>query len=162
MPPTLEGYDGCYAPTTNDQEHCQVLPQLHEKVVRAALAQAEEPFSMDPPASAAPTKEGPSLSVASATTNPATSSGASSQDAPTEESMKLDYTNNSSVLTNSQLATTPQVVSSSSDAAIATNIATLTAPEAGSSGSIDTANTVSECLADIVSNKEVEALKMDE
>ncbi|KAG5333477.1 hypothetical protein C0989_005769 [Termitomyces sp. Mn162] len=82
---------------------------LHQsaEVVRAALAQVEEPLSVDPPMSAAPTKEGPSLSVALATTNSAMSSGISFQDAPTEESMELDYTDASLAPTNPQLATTP-------------------------------------------------------
>ncbi|KAG5351949.1 hypothetical protein C0989_004401 [Termitomyces sp. Mn162] len=90
------------------------------------------------------------------------SSSVSSQDAPTEESMELDYADNSLAPTNPQLAMTPQVIPSPSDAAIVTNIATPTAPEAGSSGSIDTANAVSECWADIMSNEEVAASKMDE
>ncbi|KAG5339238.1 hypothetical protein C0989_005057 [Termitomyces sp. Mn162] len=67
------------------------------EVLRAALAQAEELFSVDPSTSAAPTEEGSSLSVALATTNPnpAMSSGTSLQDNLTEESMELDYANNS-------------------------------------------------------------------
>ncbi|KAG5349044.1 hypothetical protein C0989_006418 [Termitomyces sp. Mn162] len=137
---------------------------LHQpaEVVRAALVQAEEPFSMDPPMSAAPTEEGPSLSVALATTNPAMSSGASLQNAPTEESMELDYANDSLAPMNPQPVMTPQVILSLSDAAVAANVTTPTAPEARSSGSIDMANAVSECWADIVSNEEAEASKMDE
>ncbi|KAG5353536.1 hypothetical protein J132_10169 [Termitomyces sp. J132] len=137
---------------------------LHQplEVVRAMLAQVEEPFSVDPPMSAAPTEEGPSSSVATATTDLATSSGVSSQDTHTEESMKLDYANDSVALTNLQPDVTPSVIPSPLDAVIATNVATPTAPEAGSSGSIDMANTVSECWADIMSNKEVAASKMDE
>ncbi|KAG5349115.1 hypothetical protein C0989_005810 [Termitomyces sp. Mn162] len=137
---------------------------LHQppEVVRAVLAQAEEPFSMDPPTSAAPTEEGPSLSAATAATDLATSSSAFSQNTPIEESMKLDYTNNSVVLINPQLEATTSVIPSPLDAVIATNVATLTAPEAGSSGSIDMANAVSECWMDIMSNEEVAALKMDE
>ncbi|KAG5340733.1 hypothetical protein C0989_000512 [Termitomyces sp. Mn162] len=100
-------------------------------VVRASFAQAEEPFSMDPPTSAAPTEEGPSLSVAMAATNPATSSGASSQNTPTEESIELDYANHSVVPMTSQPDATPSVVPSPSDAAVVTNIATPAAPEAG-------------------------------
>ncbi|KAG5337472.1 hypothetical protein C0989_009597 [Termitomyces sp. Mn162] len=99
---------------------------------------------MNSPVSIAPTEEGPSLLVALATTNSAMSSGASSQDAPTKKSMELDYTHNSLAPTNPQLAMTSQVVLSPSDAAIVTNIATLTAPKAGSSGSIDIANAVLE------------------
>ncbi|KNZ77541.1 hypothetical protein J132_05166 [Termitomyces sp. J132] len=106
---------------------------LHQpvEVVRATLAQVEEPSSMDPPVSAAPTKEGLSLSVATAATNPATSSGASSQNAPTKESMELDYAK-SLVPTNPQPEATPPVILSPSDVAIATNVATPTAPETGS------------------------------
>ncbi|KAG5353270.1 hypothetical protein C0989_008776 [Termitomyces sp. Mn162] len=121
------------------------------QVVRAALAQVEEPSSVDPPMSAAPTEKGPSLSVALATTDSAMSSSASSQNAPAEESMELDYTNNSLAPTNSQPVMTPQAVPSPSDAAIVINVATPTAPEVGSSGSIDMANTVSNCWVDIMS-----------
>ncbi|KAG5351688.1 hypothetical protein C0989_005282 [Termitomyces sp. Mn162] len=123
------------------------------EVVRATLAQVEELASMDPFMSAAPTEEGPSLSVALSTTNHATSSSVSSQNAPTEESMEQDYTNDSLAPTNAQPVMTTQVIPSPSDAAIATNIATPSAPKARSSGSSDTANTVSECWADIMSNK---------
>ncbi|KAG5337150.1 hypothetical protein C0989_010507 [Termitomyces sp. Mn162] len=65
-------------------------------------------------------------------------------DIPTEESMELDYANNSPAPMNLHPEMTPQVVSSPSDAAIATNIAILAIPEAGPSGSIDMANAVSE------------------
>ncbi|KAG5340200.1 hypothetical protein C0989_002602 [Termitomyces sp. Mn162] len=90
------------------------------------------------------------------------SSAASSQDAPMEESMELDYANDSLALTNPYPETTPQVVLSPLDAAIATNVANLAIPEARLSGSSDTANAVLECWADIVSNKKAAALKMNE
>ncbi|KAG5718377.1 hypothetical protein E4T56_gene8308 [Termitomyces sp. T112] len=128
--------------------------------IPASLAEAEELFSVVYPPSAAPTEEGPSSSVVLATTNPATSSSASSQDAPTEKSMELDYTNNSLAPTNLHPEMTPQVIPSPSKVAVVTNIATLAAPEAGSSGSINMANAVLECWADIVSSEEVVALKM--
>ncbi|KAG5317874.1 hypothetical protein C0989_000470, partial [Termitomyces sp. Mn162] len=60
-----------------------------------------------------------------------------------------------------QPATTPQVVPSHTEAVVATNIVIPTASEAGVSGSNDMANTVLECWADIMSNKEAEALKMN-
>ncbi|KAH0591485.1 hypothetical protein H2248_001551 [Termitomyces sp. 'cryptogamus'] len=128
---------------------------LHQsaEVVRAALAQAEEPSSVDSSMSAALTEEGPSLSVALATTNLAMSSSVSSQNAPAEESMELDYTNNFSAPTNPQIATTPQIDPSPSDAVVATNIATTTALEAGSSGSIDMANAVLEHGIDIMTQR---------
>ncbi|KAG5349029.1 hypothetical protein C0989_006495, partial [Termitomyces sp. Mn162] len=132
------------------------------EVVRASLAGAKEPSSVVPPLSAAPTKEEPSLSVALATTDPAVRSAASSQDALMEESMALDYADNSSALTNSSSEMTLQVVSSPSNMAVTTDVASPAIPEAGPSGSIDIANAVSECWVDIVSNKEVVASKMDE
>ncbi|KAG5337025.1 hypothetical protein C0989_011127 [Termitomyces sp. Mn162] len=125
-------------------------------------AQVEEPFSVAPPPSAAPTKEGPSSSVALATTNLAASSIASSQDVPTEESMELDYADNFLVPTNPHPETTPQVVPSPLDMAIVNNIATPAIPEAGPSGSIDTANAVLEHWVDIMSNEAAAALRMDE
>ncbi|KAG5353042.1 hypothetical protein C0989_010848 [Termitomyces sp. Mn162] len=128
----------------------------------ASQAAAEEPSSVAPPTSAAPTEEGPSLPVAIATSIPPLSSGASSEDAPTEESLELDYANDSALTTPVQLATTPQVVPSPMEVVVATNIATPTTPEAGSSGPSDMANAVLEHWVDIVSNKEAEALKMDE
>ncbi|KAG5332703.1 hypothetical protein C0989_006669 [Termitomyces sp. Mn162] len=115
------------------------------EVVRASLAAAKKPSSVAPPASAAPTEEGPLLAVAAITTNPVSSSGASSEDAPTEEFMELDYTDNSVLLTDAQPATTPQVVPSPIEAVVATNVAMPTAPEAGNSGSSDMANAVLEC-----------------
>ncbi|KAG5333927.1 hypothetical protein C0989_004638 [Termitomyces sp. Mn162] len=127
------------------------------EMVRASLAKVEEPFSVVPLLSAAPTEKGPSLSVVLATTNPAMSSIASSQDTPTDKSMELDYANDSLAPTNSHPATIPQVIPSPLDVTIATNIATLATFEAGSSGSNDMANTVSECWADIMSNKEAVA-----
>ncbi|KNZ72250.1 hypothetical protein J132_04041 [Termitomyces sp. J132] len=187
----LKGYDGWYAPTTDNWQHFQVLLQLHEshghfplstakwlhygeaaiftpflhclaEVMRASLAEVEEPSAVVPLPSAALTEEGPSLSMALATTDPTTSSIVSSQDAPTEEFMGLDYTNNSSAPTNPHPETTPQVIPSPSDMAVATNIATLAVPEAGPSGSSDMANAISEQWADIVSNKKAVASKMDE
>ncbi|KAG5348982.1 hypothetical protein C0989_006726 [Termitomyces sp. Mn162] len=133
--------------------------------MRASQAAIEQPSSVAPTTSAAPTKEGPSLLVAVAPSTaapPPLSSGASSDDSPPEKSMELDYANDSMVLTPIQLATTLQIVPSSMEVAVATNVATPTAPEARTSGSSDTANTVLECWADIMSNKEAEALKMDE
>ncbi|KAG5349078.1 hypothetical protein C0989_006119 [Termitomyces sp. Mn162] len=115
--------------------------------------------------SAALTEEDPSLSVAVATFTanpPLSGSGASSDDALSEKSMELDYANNPMVPMPIQLATTLQVVPSAMEAVVATNIATPTAPEAGTSGSKDIANTVLEHWVDIVSNKEAKALKMDE
>ncbi|KAG5349675.1 hypothetical protein C0989_002428 [Termitomyces sp. Mn162] len=90
------------------------------------------------------------------------SSAASSQDTPTEESMRLDYANNSSVHTNPHPETTLQVFPSPLYAAIAMNISTPPVPEAGTSGSNNMANTVLEHWADIVSNEEAVASKMDE
>ncbi|KAG5336293.1 hypothetical protein C0989_012266 [Termitomyces sp. Mn162] len=122
------------------------------------LAQAEELFSMDPPVSAAPT-EGPSLLVAAATIDLATSSGASLQNAPIEESMELDYADNSAALTNLQPEVTSLVVPSPLDAVVATNVATPITLEAGSSGSIDMANAVLECWVDIMSNEKAQPQK---
>ncbi|KAG5351551.1 hypothetical protein C0989_005992 [Termitomyces sp. Mn162] len=132
------------------------------EVVRASLAATEEPSSVAPSASDAPTEEGPLSSVAATTTNPALSSSVSSEDAPAEESMELDYVDNSALTINAQLAMTPQVVSSLTEVVVATNVTTPTAPEAGTSGSSDTANAVLEHWADIMSSKEAEASKMDE
>ncbi|KAG5334172.1 hypothetical protein C0989_004195 [Termitomyces sp. Mn162] len=112
--------------------------------------------------SAAPTKEGPLLSAAVTTSIPPLSSSVSSEDALTEESMELDYADNSTLTMPVQLVTTPQVFPSSTEVVVATNIVTPTTPEAGFSGPIGMANAVSECWADIVSNKGAEALKMDE
>ncbi|KAG5349984.1 hypothetical protein C0989_000882 [Termitomyces sp. Mn162] len=130
--------------------------------VRAVLALAEEPLLVASPISAAPTEEGPLLSMALATTNPATSSGVSSEDAPSEESMELDYIDNSALTMSVQPVTAPLVISSPTYAVVATNVATPIAPEAGSSGSSDTANAVLEHWVDIMSNKEAAALKMNE
>ncbi|KAG5332682.1 hypothetical protein C0989_006735 [Termitomyces sp. Mn162] len=133
VPPAVKGYDVWYIPTANDQECFHVLLQIHEsrghspldaaewlhfgeagisthllhqpaEAVRASLATTEEPLSVVPSANAAPTEEGPLLSVAATTTNPALSSGASSEDIPTEESMELDYANNSALPTDAQPA----------------------------------------------------------
>ncbi|KAG5338690.1 hypothetical protein C0989_006585 [Termitomyces sp. Mn162] len=130
-------------------------------VLSALQATTKEPSSVVPPASAAPTEEGPLLSVAAATSISLSSSGMSSEDAPMEESMELDA-NNSALTTPVQPAMTPQVISSLTEAVVATNIATPITPGTGSSGPSDTTNTVLECWADIVSSKEAEALKMDE
>ncbi|KNZ81572.1 hypothetical protein J132_11391 [Termitomyces sp. J132] len=133
--------------------------------MRASQAATEEPSSAATTKSAAPTEEGPSLSVAVAKSTAATpllSSGTSSEHAPTEESMELDYVNDSALTTPVPPATTPQVVPSPMKVAVATNVATPTTPEAGTSGSSNTANTVSEHWVDIVSNEKVEASKMDE
>ncbi|KAG5719174.1 hypothetical protein E4T56_gene11829 [Termitomyces sp. T112] len=113
-------------------------------MVRAALVPPEELLFMAPPTSVALTEEGLCY------------------DAPSEESMELDYANNLAVRTSVQPVTSSPVVPSPSDAAVATNIATLAAPETVSNGSSDTANAVSECWADIMSNKEAVASKMDE
>ncbi|KAG5352683.1 hypothetical protein C0989_001147 [Termitomyces sp. Mn162] len=117
---------------------------------------------MAPPTSKAPTEEGPLLSVAEATINPAIGSGASLDNTPTEESMELDYANDSALPTSVQPAMTSSVISSPLDAAVVTNIATPATTETVSNGSSDTANAVSEHWADIVSNKEAVASKMDE
>ncbi|KNZ72256.1 hypothetical protein J132_04048 [Termitomyces sp. J132] len=127
----------------------------------ASQAAAKELSSVAPPISAAPTEEGPLLSVAAATSIPLLSSGVSSEDTPTEESMELDYADNSALTMPVQLAMTPQVVPSPTEAVVATNITTPTTPEAGSSGLSDMANAVLEHWADIMSNKEAEASKMD-
>ncbi|KAG5730761.1 hypothetical protein E4T56_gene3490 [Termitomyces sp. T112] len=136
------------------------------EVMKASQAATEEPSSAATTKSAAPTEEGPSSSsvaVAKSTAaTPLLSSGASSEHAPTEESMELDYVNDSALTTPVPPATTPQVVPSPMEVAVATKVATPTTPEAGTSGSSNTANTVSEHWVDIVSNKEVEASKMDE
>ncbi|KAG5350374.1 hypothetical protein C0989_011314 [Termitomyces sp. Mn162] len=126
------------------------------------LVPAEEPLSVAPPTNAAPTEEEPLSSVALATTNPATSSGISSEDAPSEESMELDYINDSVLTTSIQPAMASLVVLSPTDTAVVTNVATPTASEAGSSGPSNTANAVLKCWADIVRNKEAAASKMDE
>ncbi|KAG5352521.1 hypothetical protein C0989_001955 [Termitomyces sp. Mn162] len=125
------------------------------------LAATQEPLPVAPSVSAAPTEEGPLLLVAVTTTNLASSSGASSEDAPAEESIELDYVNHSALTMDAQPAMTPQVILSLMEAVVATNVATLTAPEARTSGSSDMANAVSECWADIVSSKEAEASKME-
>ncbi|KAG5348879.1 hypothetical protein C0989_007453 [Termitomyces sp. Mn162] len=114
------------------------------EMVNTSLAEVEEPFSMAPPPSAAPTEEGPSASMVLAATHSAVSSDASSWDTPTEESMELDYADNSLVSTSPSPEMTPQVVSGPSDMAVATNIATPAIPEAGPSGSSDMANAVLE------------------
>ncbi|KAG5335159.1 hypothetical protein C0989_002090 [Termitomyces sp. Mn162] len=90
-------------------------------------------------------------------TNPATSSGASSEDAPSEESMKLDYVNNSLLTTSVQPVMTPLVILSPMDAVVATNVATPSVSEAGFSGPSNMANAVLECWADIMSNEEAVA-----
>ncbi|KAG5350581.1 hypothetical protein C0989_010283 [Termitomyces sp. Mn162] len=108
------------------------------------MVPAEVPMSAAPSVSAAPTEKGPLSSVALATTNPALSSGAFSEDAPSEESMELDYINNSALTTDAQLAMTSQVVPSPMEAVVATNITTPTAPEAKTSGSSNTVNAVLE------------------
>ncbi|KAG5716508.1 hypothetical protein E4T56_gene16171 [Termitomyces sp. T112] len=162
-----------YIPTTNDQECFYVLLQIHESgghspldaaewlhFVRASLAAAEEPLWVATSASAAPTEEGPLSSVAATTTNSALSSGASLENAPAEESMEFNYVDDSALTMNAQPVTTPPVVPSPREVVVVTNITTPTAPEAGTSGSSDTANAVLECWADIVSSKEVEASKM--
>ncbi|KAG5348966.1 hypothetical protein C0989_006836 [Termitomyces sp. Mn162] len=172
--PAVEVYDRWYAPTADNRECFQVLLQIQEsrghypldvakwlhyseadifthllhqpaEEVRAALAPAEEPVPVALSTSAAPTKEGPLLLVASATTNPASSSGASSEDTPSKKSIELDYINNSALTTNAQLAMTLQVVPSPMEVVVATNIATPTASEARSSGPSDIANAVLEC-----------------
>ncbi|KAG5338034.1 hypothetical protein J132_09731 [Termitomyces sp. J132] len=117
---------------------------------------------MAPPASAAPTEDGPLSSVVAATSTPPLSSGAFSEDAPTEKSMEFDYADNSTLTMPVQPAMTPQVVPSPIEVTVATNVATPTTPEAGTSGSSDMANAVLENWVDIKSNKEAEALKMDE
>ncbi|KAG5334148.1 hypothetical protein C0989_004289 [Termitomyces sp. Mn162] len=134
-------------------------------VVRASQATARKPSLVAPTTSAAPTEEGPLLSVAVATSTanpPPSSSGASSNDTPSEKSMELEYANNSMVPTTIQPATTPQVTPSAMEAAVATNVATPTAPEARTSGSRDIANAILEYWTDIMSNKKAEASKIDE
>ncbi|KAG5720075.1 hypothetical protein E4T56_gene8749 [Termitomyces sp. T112] len=54
------------------------------------------------------------------------------------------------------------VIPSASEVVVATNIATPTAPEAGSSGSNNMAHAILEHWADIVSDKKDAALKLDE
>ncbi|KNZ77544.1 hypothetical protein J132_05169 [Termitomyces sp. J132] len=188
VPPAVQEYNGWYIPSTDVQKCFHMLLQIHEsrghspldaaewlhfgedgifthllnqpaELVRASLATAEEPSSVAPFVSAAPTEEGPLLSVAATTINPALSSSVSSKDTPTEESMELNYVNNSALTMDAQPATTPQVIPSPIEAVVATDIATLTAPEAG--GSSDMANAVLEHWVDIVSSKETEASKMD-
>ncbi|KAG5334841.1 hypothetical protein C0989_002807 [Termitomyces sp. Mn162] len=125
----------------------------------------EEPSSVAPTASAAPPEEGPLLSVAvakSTTATPPLSSGASSEHAPIEVSMELDYANKSVLTTLVPPAMTPQIVPSPIEVAVVTNVVTPTASEAGTNGSSDMVNAVLEHWADIVSNKEAEASKMDE
>ncbi|KAG5342444.1 hypothetical protein C0989_001508 [Termitomyces sp. Mn162] len=111
--------------------------------------------------SAAPTEEGPLLSVAATTSISPLSSSASSENALSEKSMDLDYANNSALTMPVQPAMTPQVIPSPMEVVVATNVATPTAPEAGFSSPSDMANTVLEYWANIVSNKEAEASKMD-
>ncbi|KAG5716349.1 hypothetical protein E4T56_gene8683 [Termitomyces sp. T112] len=175
VPPPLPGYNRWYISTTNNWEHFHMLLQIHESRGHSPLDAAgwlhfgedaaEEPSSVAPSASAAPTEEGPLLSVAVATSTAAplpSSSGASSKDAPSEKSMELGYANDPMFPVPVQLVTTPQAVPSPTEVVVATTIATPTAPEAGANGSSDTANTVLEHWADIVSNDEAEASKMDE
>ncbi|KAG5335748.1 hypothetical protein C0989_000471 [Termitomyces sp. Mn162] len=141
-----------------------LLHQLAE-VMRASQATAEEPSSAAPTASAVPTEDGPLSSAAvapSTATPPSLSFGASSDDAPSEKSMELDYIDDSTVPMPIQPAMTLQVVPSFMEAAVATKVASPTTPEAGTSSSSKTANAVSEHWADIVSNEEAEASKMDE
>ncbi|KAG5336990.1 hypothetical protein C0989_011293 [Termitomyces sp. Mn162] len=136
-----------------------------DEVMRASQAATKEHSSAAPTISAAPTEEGPLSSVAVAKSTTATlllSSGASLEHTPTEKSMELDYANNSTLTTPVPPAMTPQVIPSPMEAAVMTNVATPTTPEAGTSSSSFMANTVSEHWADIVSNKEKEASKMDE
>ncbi|KNZ75791.1 hypothetical protein J132_01537 [Termitomyces sp. J132] len=127
----------------------------------ASQAATEELSSVDPPMSAAPTEEGPSLSVAVTTSIPPLSSGVSLEDALSEKSMDLDYADNFALTMPVQPAMTPQVVPSPMEVVLVTNTATPTAPEAESSGPSNTANAVLEHWADIISNKELEASKMD-
>ncbi|KAG5352622.1 hypothetical protein C0989_001445 [Termitomyces sp. Mn162] len=127
----------------------------------ASQAAAKELSSVAPPISAAPTEEGPLLSVAAAISIPLSSSGVSSEDTLSEESMELDYADDSALTMPVQLAMTPQVVPSPTEAVVATNITTPTTPEAGSSGLSDMANAILEHWANIMSNKEAEASKMD-
>ncbi|KAG5351117.1 hypothetical protein C0989_007892 [Termitomyces sp. Mn162] len=127
----------------------------------ASQAAAKKLSSVAPPTSAAPTEESSLLSMAVATSIPPLSSSASLEDTPIEESMELDYTNNSALTIPVQPAMTPQVVLSPTEAVVATNVTTSTAPKAESSHPSDMANAVLECWADIMSNKEAEALKMD-
>ncbi|KAG5338670.1 hypothetical protein C0989_006675 [Termitomyces sp. Mn162] len=139
-------------------EHFCVLLQIHESRGHTLFEAAEWlHFGED-----APTEEGPLSSVAVATSTPPSSSGAFSEDAPTEESMELDYADNSVLATLVQPAMTPQVVLSPIEAVVVTNITASTTPEAGSSGSSDMADTVLECWVDIMRNEEAGALKMDE
>ncbi|KAG5337585.1 hypothetical protein C0989_009270 [Termitomyces sp. Mn162] len=140
-----------------------LMHQLAE-VMRASQATAEEPSLAAPTMSAAPTEEVPLPSVAVALSTaapPPSSSSMSSDDAPSEKSMELDYVNDSMMPIPIQPVMTPQVVPSSMEVAVATNIATPTTPEARTSGSSNMANTVLECWADIMSNEEAEASKMD-
>ncbi|KAG5327922.1 hypothetical protein C0989_010975, partial [Termitomyces sp. Mn162] len=83
-------------------------------------------------------------------------------DAPLEESMELDYANNSLVPTNPSPEMAPQVIPSPSDTAVATNVAIPAVPKAGPSGSSDMANAVLEHWEGIMSNEEAVASKMDE
>ncbi|KAG5352085.1 hypothetical protein C0989_003884 [Termitomyces sp. Mn162] len=127
------------------------------KVVNATV----EPSAMVSAVSAALTEARPLSLVAAATTNPESSSGASSEDAPLEESMELDYTDDSALTMPVQPVTTMPVIPSTLEVVVATNIATPTAPEAGSSGSNNTDNAVLEHWEDIMSNKEAAASKID-
>ncbi|KAG5339491.1 hypothetical protein C0989_004007 [Termitomyces sp. Mn162] len=117
------------------------------EVVRASQATIEESSSAAPTASAAPPEEGPSSSVAVAKSTATTllsSSGASLKHTLIEESMELDYADKFALTTLVLSAMTPQVFPSPMEAAVVTNVATPTTPEAGTSGSSDMANTVSE------------------
>ncbi|KAG5335713.1 hypothetical protein C0989_000573 [Termitomyces sp. Mn162] len=80
---------------------------------------------------------------------------------PSEESIELDYVNNSALTMDAQPAMTLQVVPSPMEVVLVTNITTPAAPEAGTSGPNDTANAVFEHWADIMSSKEAEAWEMD-
>ncbi|KAH0578477.1 hypothetical protein H2248_003623 [Termitomyces sp. 'cryptogamus'] len=72
---------------------------------------------------------GPAASMVSATPGLAEISGASSQNAPTKESMKLDYTNRTLVPMEPYLKTLSPVIPGPSETKVVTTIATCVIPE---------------------------------
>ncbi|KAG5338517.1 hypothetical protein C0989_007221 [Termitomyces sp. Mn162] len=117
---------------------------------------------MPPPPSPSASAEEQAATVASASIGLAATSNVSFQDAPTVESMELDYTNGTLVPTELCLEMTSPVIPGPLEMTVVTNIATSIICEAETSSSSDTANAVSECLADIMNSKEAISSQMDE
>ncbi|KAG5349900.1 hypothetical protein C0989_001354 [Termitomyces sp. Mn162] len=137
------------------------LLQQPAEVVDATLAEAEEPSSSSPSTGAAPTEAGSLSVVVGATSGPSANLVVSSKDVTTDEFMKLDYVNELYTPINANPELTDPIIPDPSDTSVATNIATPIASEAGTSGSSDTTNIVSEGWADIVSSKEASSSHRD-